>query len=175
MGTTALALIIGVLGAAVLAAQYFIRRDLERQHRERLTMTLLTRMGPVVARAKPRELLAWRGAAQTIRRVYPDMIAHLEALRGERFPFASILIEGAQARWTAEWLAWERQHDADYKVRASTAEAELRAEGLDVTLEGRARLAAIEDEKLQSYQQRYEEYVRVASALKALGTGDAGD
>lgn len=167
MSTTALALIIGVLIAAALA-MHLTRRDLERRHRERLAMTFLTRVAPVVARADPRELLAWRGIAHTIRRMHPDIVADLEQVSGNRFPFSVALIEGAQARWTAEWLAWERQHDADYKVRARTAEVKLLADGLDVTREGRARLAAIENEKLQSYQQRYEEYVRVASALKAL-------
>jgi hypothetical protein len=32
----------------------------------------------------------------------------------------------------------------------------------------RARLDAVEREKLETYQRRYEEYVRVAKALQAL-------
>ena len=31
---------------------------------------------------------------------------------------------------------------------------------------GRARLAALDDEKLQTYQQRYEEYVRIGNGLR---------
>ncbi len=174
MGNTALALIVGVLIAAVAAAQHYLRRDLERQHRERLAMDLLTRMAPVVARAEPRELLAWRGAARAVRELYPEIVADLEQASGERFPFTPALVEGCLARWSAEWLAWERQHDTDYKVRVRTAEAELRADGRDDSPEGRARLASIEDEKLQSYQQRYEEYARVARDLTALGAEDAG-
>ncbi len=175
MGTTALALIVGVLVAAVVAAQHYMRRDLERQHRERLAMVLLTRVAPMVARAEPRELLAWRGAARAVRVLYPEIVADLEQASGERFPFTPALVEGCQARWSAEWLAWERQHDAEYKVRVRTAEAELRAEGRDDSPEGRARLASIEDAKLQSYQQRYEEYARIARDLTALAADDPVD
>jgi hypothetical protein len=35
----------------------------------------------------------------------------------------------------------------------------------------RGRLAGVEREKLERYQQRYAEYVRVAKALQVLGEG----
>ena len=64
-------------------------------------------------------------------------------------------------------LAWERRHDVEFKQRASALEAELLAADGD-TVSARARLAALEDEKLQAYQQRYEEYVRIGNGLTAL-------
>ena len=48
------------------------------------------------------------------------------------------------------------------KLKAGAAEA---AGGADV----RAAVAAIEREKLERYQRRYEEYVRIGKALAALG------
>ena len=65
-------------------------------------------------------------------------------------------------------MSWERQHDLDYKQRASTAEAELTRAGETDAATVRARLAAIDQEKLQTYQERYEEYVRVGKAIAAL-------
>ena len=73
----------------------------------------------------------------------------------------------AHARWSADWLAWERTHDADYKLKAAQVEADISARG-DSTL-GRARLDAVEREKLDKYQRRYEEYARVSKALRVLG------
>ena len=64
-------------------------------------------------------------------------------------------------------MAWERQHDLDYKRRASAAEAELSRAGETDPATVRARLAAIGQEKLQTYQERYEEYVRIGKAIAA--------
>ena len=74
----------------------------------------------------------------------------------------------AHARWTADWLAWERTHDADYKLKAAVLQEAL-AEGGDAAV-GRARTEALEREKLALYQRRYEEYARVAKALQTLAT-----
>jgi hypothetical protein len=76
-------------------------------------------------------------------------------------------IQAAHAQWTADWLAWERAHDAEYKLKAAAAEADLAAANTPVA---RARLEATEREKLELYQRRYQEYVRVAKALQALST-----
>ncbi|MYK88322.1 MAG: hypothetical protein F4018_08235 [Acidobacteria bacterium] len=83
-------------------------------------------------------------------------------------------MDDAHARWTAEWLAWERRHDADFKQRANALEAELRAAG-DTPAGVRARLSALDDEKLQAYQERYEEYVRIGNGLAALRERASGD
>ncbi len=88
--------------------------------------------------------------------------------RGIAFPFGSERIQAAHAQWTADWLAWERTHDAEYKLKAAAVEEELaRSEGSPLV---RARLDAIEREKLERYQRRYEEYVRIGKALQALTT-----
>ena len=159
-------LIIALLAALVVVAER-ARRDRLRQHREDLAVLLLTTLAPDAARGNPRDLLAWRPTAEAARRMFPDAVHDIERQTGEAFPFSHDAIDDAHARWTAEWLAWERRHDVEFKQRASALEAELREAG-GSTPAGRARLAALEDEKLQAYQQRYEEYVRVGNGLAAL-------
>ena len=46
-----------------------------------------------------------------------------------RFPFTPDQVQAAHAQWTADWLAWERAHDAEYKLKAAAAEQELAAAG----------------------------------------------
>ena len=86
---------------------------------------------------------------------------------------AQKVVEDAHAKWTAEWLAWEHHHDADFRKRTSVLEAELQAAGQEHTPDGHARIAALEDEKLQSYQRRYEEYVQVGKGLTDLLEGSS--
>ncbi|MCY4633074.1 MAG: hypothetical protein OXG04_00935 [Acidobacteria bacterium] len=143
------------------------RRDLARQHRERLVAILITSLSPAAARSEPRDLLAWRGAADTARRLFPEAVGAIERRTGEAFPFPHAVVDDAHARWTAEWLAWERRHDADFKQRANALDTDLRAAG-DTPAGVRARLSALDDEKLQAYQERYEEYVRIGNGLAAL-------
>ena len=128
---------------------------------------LLTSLAPAAALGEPRDLLAWRDAAETARRMFPEAIKAIEKQTGEAFPFPHRVVDDAHARWTTEWLAWERRHDSDFKQRASALETELRATG-DTPPTVRARLAALDDEKLQAYQERYEEYVRIGNGLAAL-------
>jgi hypothetical protein len=115
----------------------------------------------------PRQILRWARLASTARRLFPEEFAELDRAAGHPFPFGKKDAEAAHARWTAEWLAWERTHHEDYKMRAAKAESEIGHLNEDPAI-GRARLAAIEREKLERYQQRYEEYIRVAKALAAL-------
>ena len=159
-------LIAALVGALVLVAER-ARRDRRRQHREDLAALLLTTLAPDAARGEPRNLLAWRAAADAARRMFPDAVRDIERQTGEAFPFSHDAIDDAHARWTAEWLAWERSHDIEFKQRGTALEAELR-ETDGSTPAARARLAALDDEKLQAYQQRYEEYVRVGNGLTAL-------
>jgi len=93
------------------------------------------------------------------------------AREGTAFPFSRARLEAAHAQWTAEWLAWERSHDREYKRRAAEAEHQL---ALVPSPDARLTLESIEREKLALYQRRYEEYVRVAKALDALAQGAAG-
>jgi len=85
---------------------------------------------------------------------------------GGPFPFTPDQVDSAHARWTADWLAWERTHDADYKMKAAAVEHELAASGGSPVI--RAKLDAVEREKLDLYQQHYSDYVRIAKALHAL-------
>jgi hypothetical protein len=114
----------------------------------------------------PRAVLIWEPLARTARQLLPDEFARLDRASGGSFPFNADRIEAAHAQWTADWLAWEQTHDAEYKLKAAAAEEDLaRTEGSRVM---RARMDAIEREKLDLYQRRYAEYVRVAKALQAL-------
>jgi hypothetical protein len=89
----------------------------------------------------------------------------LDRAAGSTFPFTREQIQAAHSQWTADWLGWERSHDAEYKLKAASLEHEL---ALDATPGGsmvaRARLEAVEREKLDLYQRRYQDYVRVAKA-----------
>ncbi|OLE85572.1 MAG: hypothetical protein AUF76_00360 [Acidobacteria bacterium 13_1_20CM_2_65_9] len=117
----------------------------------------------------PRALLVWQPLARTARQMYPTEFAALDRAAGGTFPFTKDQLQTAHADWTADWLVWERAHDAEYKLKAAALEHEL---GTTNTVSApplaRARLDAIEREKLDLYQRRYQEYVRVAKALQAL-------
>jgi hypothetical protein len=102
----------------------------------------------------------------TARRLFPAEFAAIDAAAGGTFPFTNDQLQAAHARWSADWLAWEGAHDAEYKLRAAAAHEELGERC--ATAYGRSRLEAIEREKLERYQQRYEEYTRVSKALQAL-------
>jgi hypothetical protein len=114
----------------------------------------------------PRTILVWYPLARAARQMFPDELALLDRATDAAFPFSRERIQAAHARWTTDWLAWERTHDGEYKLKAAAVEAEAIASGPSPLI--RARLDAIEREKLDLYQRRYEEYVRVAKALQVL-------
>ena len=114
----------------------------------------------------PRAFLVWQPMAKAARQLFPEEFAALDRAMGGRFPFTSERIEAAHSQWTADWLAWEHVHDTEYKLKAAVAEQELLAQG--GTAVARARLDAVEREKLELYQRRYADYVRTAKALQAL-------
>jgi hypothetical protein len=117
----------------------------------------------------PRAMLVWHPLAKMARQLWPSEFASLDRAGGGTFPFTKEQVQAAHAEWTADWLAWERTHDAAYKLKVAEIEHEL-GEGSVVSAPPhvRARLDAIEREKLDLYQHRYQEYVRVSKALKAL-------
>ena len=131
---------------------------------------LLALLAPAIAAvaSDPRALLTWQPIAAAARALYPNEFAALDAAFNRPFPFGAAEIQAAHARWTTDWLAWERAHDAAFKLRAATAEEELGDRQASVF--GRTRLEAIQQEKLDQYQRRYEEYTRVSKALRALVT-----
>jgi hypothetical protein len=118
------------------------------------------------AAADPRAILVWQPVARMARQIFPEEFALIDRAAGAAFPFSAERLQSAHAQWTADWLAWERTHDAEYKLKAAIVEQEIAEGGATAVL--RARLDAVESEKLDLYQRRYGEYVRVAKALQAL-------
>ena len=118
------------------------------------------------AAGDPRAILVWQPLARMARRMFPEEFALIDQASGSEFPFNNDRLQSAHAKWTADWLGWERTHDSEYKLNAAIVEQEITATGTSTVL--RARLDAVEREKLEIYQRRYEEYVRVAKALQAL-------
>lgn len=166
---SALVFVAGAVGVAAWALWRLsgaVRASQDRDARER-ALRLMALFAPGIAGAQdPRVLLAWQPLAGIARRLFPDECAALDSASGATFPFSADQIQAAHSRWTADWLAWELAHDSEYKLKAAEIEATLAAPG-GATL-GRTRLDAVEREKLERYQRRYEEYVRVAKALQAL-------
>jgi hypothetical protein len=146
------------------------RHEAARRHSadaaRRLQLLQLFAPGVAAVAEDPRALLTWQPLASTARAMFPDDFAELDRAAGASFPFSREQIEAAHARWSTDWLAWERTHDVEYKLKAATAEEELRASPGSSVL--RARLDSVEQEKLARYQRRYEEYTRVSKALKNL-------
>lgn len=134
---------------------------------DRIAM-LLTLFAPAFAAIEedPRAFLVWQPLAKATRQLFPDELAALDRAMGGTFPFASERIETAHAQWTTDWLTWEHAHDVEYKLKAAVAEDALTAHG--GTAVARARFDAVEREKLEVYQRRYAEYVRVGKALQLL-------
>ena len=160
-----------VVAAAVVWAAFRIAAALEVSRSERArehALQLLAIFAPAVSAAAhdPRAILVWHPLAQTARQIFPEALAQLDAAAGGVFPFSAERLQSAHAHWTADWLGWERAHDAEFKVKTAAVEQEIAASGTSPLL--RAQLDAVEREKLELYQRRYEEYVRVAKALQAL-------
>jgi hypothetical protein len=158
-----LAVVIAVVGCLLI-------RESRLQRQEQVLIQLLKMFAPAIVRARenPCEMVAWSDAARGARTSFPDAFRKLEAVNGARYPFSHEMVEEAHAQWTTQWLAWEQKHDLEYKQKAGVVEQEVdRADAAQAALT-RTRLEAIQDEKLQKYQQRYEHYVKVSKALAAL-------
>jgi hypothetical protein len=157
---------------AALAIGVLIVLELSRTRRDANTARLLSVFGPAIARVRkdPRALLVWEPLARTARRVFPEAFAALER-NGGTFPFTIAEIREAHDRWTGEWLTWERNHELEYRLKAAAAEEQLSRGDRGAALR---QAEALEREKLDRYQRRYEEYIRVAKALQALA-GDGAD
>jgi len=130
-------------------------------------LAIMGAFAPAIAAAAddPRAITVWQPVARAARALLPDDFAAIDRAYGGTFPFSSVNIRDAHARWTTEWLSWERSHDVEFKRRVAVAAPEP---GQTVTASTKATLDAIENEKLELYQRRYAEYVRVSKALQAL-------
>jgi hypothetical protein len=102
------------------------------------------------------------------RKLFPVAFNSLDLAAGGAFPFTKEQLKAAHARCSSEWLAWERAHDAEYAVKVAQVQDEIdRGQGPASPLL-RTRLAALEQQKLERYQQRYEEYVKTAKVLASF-------
>ncbi len=160
-----------IVAAAVVGVGVKIADELRRGRDETGRMRQLSiaaLFAPALSEAQhdPRALLTWQPLARALRVRFPEEFAALDASAGGAFPFSSDVISAAHARWTTDWLAWERTHDATYKLKALEAQHEMQSSPHSAA--ARAKLDAIEQEKLDSYQRRYQEYVQVAKALQNL-------
>jgi hypothetical protein len=157
--------VVGVVALQRIAAALAARAAEGRRDRM-LRLFALFSSGAASAADDPRLLLAWQPLAAAARTLYPEEFAALDRANGGTFPFKAEQLQAAHARWSADWLAWEHAHDGEYKLKCAQAEAELSSSGGSPL--ARARLDAIEREKLELYQRRYAEYVRVSKALQTL-------
>jgi len=120
------------------------------------------------SRDDAKRLLVWYPMAMGARKLFPEAAAQLDAQFGAALPLGKEQIQAAHARCSSEWLAWERAHNAEYSVKTAQLEDEITRAGGHASPLMRTRLAALEQEKLERYQQRYEDYVRTSKALAAL-------
>ena len=156
--------------AAITVALWRIGVELQRQRRQSTVQHLLAMFAPGMSAAHndPRQMLVWQPLAQTSRKLFPDAFKDLDAAHHGAFPFTKEQLKAAHARCTADWLAWERAHDAEYSVRAAEVQSEIDGVPGPASPLLRTRLAAVEQQKLERYQQRYEEYIKTAKALAAF-------
>jgi hypothetical protein len=161
-----------VAGAFLLGAAQIVRemRTVREDAARGRAVAIVQLFAPALeaVRDDPRVLLVWQPLARAVRQLYPVESAAVDRANGGAFPFGRDLMAAAHARWTSDWLSWERTHDADYKLKEAVLQEELAAAGDSAA--GRARFEALEREKLGLYQRRYEEYTRVAKALQAFAT-----
>ena len=160
-----------IIAAAIVWGCLHIASELKatREDAARLwTMEVLSAFLPATGAvaADSRALLVWEPLARTARRLFPDEFAAIDRAAGAAFPFSVDRIQAAHAQWTADWLAWERTHDAEYKLKVAVVEEEIARSGGSAV--ARARLEAVEREKLDLYQRRYAEYISIAKALQGL-------
>jgi type II secretory pathway pseudopilin PulG len=159
-----------LVGAALAYALWRIGDEMRQQRREAALQHLLATFAAAAAAAQqdPKQMVVWHPLAQASRKLFTDAFKELDAAAGGTFPFSREQVKAAHARCTADWLAWERAHDAEYSLKSAQVQDEIdRAQGPASPLL-RTRLAAIEQQKLERYQQRYEEYIKTAKALAAF-------
>ena len=151
----------------VVAIIFFSKR---RSREERAIQSLLATFGSAKASVSndPTQLLVWEPLAKASRGLFPKAFLALDKAVGYRFPFSKEFLEEAHDRWTGEWLAWEVSHDEEYRFKEDLLNQELKLVSGDEAERLKVRLSHLQNEKLQRYQARYEEYIRTAKALQAL-------
>jgi hypothetical protein len=164
--------VVAAIYGGILAAILWclITRELQALRRQSAIHAMLQTFGEGQAAvlSDPRQLLAWYPLARAARQLEPAAFAAIDAATGRSFPFTRDDAEQAHAKISSDWLAWEKAHDEEYRIKAADAEQVLRASTGDAAAVARARLDRIQHEKIERYQQRYEEYIRTGRALQAL-------
>ena len=160
-------MIVLLAAAAITIALWRIGVELQRRRQQTTLQYLLAMFAPgiIAAHNDPRQMLIWHPLAQTSRKLFPGAFTQIDAAHNGAFPFTKEHLKAAHARWTAEWLAWERAHDAEYSVKAAEVQDEIDRVSGQASPLLRTRLAAVQQQKLERYQQRYEEYIKTAKAL----------
>ena len=160
-----------IIAGSLLAASARIVRAIRGNSEDAVSaraVTLMATFGSALGEARndPRAILTWEPLARAARKAWPREFGLLDQASGGSFPFSKEFLQAAHAQWTTDWLAWELTHDTQSKLKTALAEQELVASGNAPHM--RAKLDAIEREKLDQYQRRYAEYIRVAKALQTL-------
>ncbi len=159
-----------VFYAALIFLLWRVGDELRRQRRETTLQHVLATFAPAIVASQhdPKQLTVWYPMAQASRKLFPDAFKDLDAAAGGAFPFTREQVKAAHSRCTADWLAWERAHDAEYSLKVAEVQDHIdRTQGPASPLL-RTQLAALEQQKLERYQHRYEEYIKTAKALAAL-------
>jgi hypothetical protein len=163
-----------LVGAALAYVLWRIGDEIQRRRSESTLQHLIATFAPAAAAQQdPRQLVFWYPLAQTSRKLFPEAFKQLDAAAGGAFPFTQEHLKAAHARWTTDWLAWERAHDAEYAVKAAQVQDEIDRAPAPASALLRTRLAAVEQQKLERYQQRYEEYIKTAKVLAAFADASA--
>ena len=136
-----------LVSGSVIAVGFLVAREMAATRKEEMRRRMeqlmnLFATGLSAAAEDPRALLVWQPFAVIARKVFPDEFNALDQASGGRFPFTKEYLEAAHARWSTDWLGWERTHDSNYKLKAAEAEEQIAASGAGATLV-RARLEAI--------------------------------
>ena len=161
------ALVVGAILALVL---WRIADQVQRRRHDAAIQQLLATFAPAAAAVQqdPKQLIVWYPLAQSSRKLFPDAFKALDQAAGGTFPFTKEQVKSAHARCSSEWLAWERAHDAEYALKIAEIQDQIDRAPSPPSALLRTRLAALEQQKLERYQQRYEEYVKTATALAAF-------
>jgi hypothetical protein len=144
--------------------------EMKRRRHDAALQQLLATFAPaaVAVQQDPKQLLVWYPLARASRTLFPAAFAALDQAAGGAYPFTKEQLKAAHARCTSDWLAWERAHDAEYALKTAEVQDEIDRASGQASAVLRARLAAVEQQKLERYQQRYEEYIKTAKALAAF-------
>ena len=126
-GTTLILLLSAaiVVAAVLIGAAQIVRemRAAREQAAHSRGLAIVQLFAPALAAVQddPRALLVWQPLARAVRQLFPLESAAIDRASGGAFPFGREMMTAAHARWTSDWLAWERTHDTEYKLKAAVA------------------------------------------------------